>query len=81
VHAHGSVQLPKAGESSHFKEQQKKATRNKIMDVTDLSYLPAAVTDLGHQGEGMVSTLDYLAGCKFGPDIGSNCARDAFIWR
>jgi hypothetical protein len=29
----------------------------------------------------MVSTLDYLAGCKFGLDMGANRARDAFIWR
>ncbi len=50
---------------------------NKFVHGTDLSYLPAAVTDLGHQGEGMVSTLDYLAGCKSGPDTGANRARDA----
>ncbi len=29
----------------------------------------------------MVSTLDYLAGCKFGLDTGANRARDAFSWR
>ncbi len=29
----------------------------------------------------MVSTLDYLAGCKFGPYTGSNRARAACMWR
>ncbi len=78
VQAHGRLKHPKAGETAHFKDHQKVATGNKFIDGTDLSYLPAAVTDLGHQGEGMLSTLDYLAGCKRGPDTG---ARDALIWR
>ncbi len=81
MQAHGSTQHSKAGESAHFKEQQKKATGNRIIGGSECSYLPAAVTDLGHQGEGMVSALDYLAGCKFGPDTGANRTRDAFIWR
>jgi hypothetical protein len=55
VQAHDSVQHPKAGESAHLKERQKKCTGNKSIDGTELSYLFAAVTGLGHQGEGMVS--------------------------
>ncbi len=47
MQAHGSVQHPQAGEGAHFKEQHKNAG-NKIIDGTELSYLPAAVMDLGH---------------------------------
>jgi hypothetical protein len=61
-----ALSTQKQGEC-HFKEQQKKATGNKIIDGTDLNYLPAL-----HQVEGMFSTLDcYLAECKFSPDPGS----------
>jgi hypothetical protein len=48
VQVHGRLKHPKEGESAHFKEHQKVATGNKFIDGTDLSYLPAAVTDLGH---------------------------------
>lgn len=81
VQAHGNVKHRKAGELAHVKEQEKKTKGTKLIEGTDLSYLPAAVTDLGHQGEGMVATLDHLAGCKFGPVTGADRARDAFIWR
>ena len=74
VQTHRSVKHPKSGESAHVKEQQKKTSGDKIIDGTDLSYLPASVTDLVHQGEGMVSTLDYLAGFEFGPNTGVNRA-------
>ena len=52
-----------------------------LLKKKDLKYIPAAVTDLGHQGEGMVKALNHLAGCKYGPVIGANRARDAFLWR
>jgi hypothetical protein len=52
-----------------------------MIDGSDLSYLPVAVTDHGHQGKCMVSTLAYLAGFKFGHDTCANRARDAFIGR
>ena len=81
VQALDSVKHPKAGETDHAKELKKKNTGTKLIEGTDLSYLPAAVTDLGHQGKGMVSALDFMAGCKFGPATGANRARDAFIWR
>ena len=48
---------------------QKKKTGELLLQGTDLKYIPAAVTDLGHQGEGMVQALDHLAGCKYGPVI------------
>ena len=60
---------------------QKKKTGELLLQGTDLKYIPAAVTDLGHQGEGMVQALHHLAGCKYGPVIGANRARDAFLWR
>ncbi len=42
-----------------------------IIHRTDLSYLPAAITGIGHQGEGMVAALDFLVGRKFGSETGS----------
>ena len=55
VQALGSVKHPKAGETAHAEELKKKSTGNKLIEGTDLSNLPAAVTDLGHQGEGIWS--------------------------
>ena len=40
-----------------IKEQGKQKTGELLLQGTDLKYIPAAATDLGHQGEGMVKTL------------------------
>ena len=63
-----------------IKEQGKLKTGELLLKGTDLKYIPAA-GDLGHQAEGMVKALNHLAGCKYGPVIGANRARDAFLWR
>ena len=81
VQANGTIKHPKPGKIAANKEQGKKETGELLLKGTDLKYLPAAVTDLGHQGEGMVMALNHLAGCKYGPVIGANRARDAFLWR
>ena len=81
VQANGKVKHPKPGEKAATTEQGKKKTGDSLLEGTDLKYLPAAVTDLGHQGEGMVKALAHLAGCKYGPVTGANRARDAFLWR
>ena len=81
VQANGTIKHPKPGEKAASKEKGKQTTGDLLLKGTDLKYLPAAVTDLGHQGEGMVKVLNHLAGCKYGPVIGANRARDAFLWR
>jgi hypothetical protein len=53
-------------------EQVKQTRGDLLIKDTDLKYLPAAVTDLGHQGQGMVKALDHLAASKFGPVAGAN---------
>ena len=81
VQANGTVKHPKPGAMAAIKEKGKQTTGDLLLQGTDLKYMPAAVTDLGHQGEGMVKALNHLAGCKYGPVIGANRARDAFLWR
>jgi len=81
VQANGTIKHPKPGALAEIKEQGKQTTGDLLLKGTDLKYIPAAVTDLGHQGEGMVKALNHLAGCKYGPVIGANRARDAFLWR
>ena len=81
VQANGTIKHPKPGALTAIKEQGKLKTGELLLQGTDLKYIQAAVTDLGHQGEGMVKALNHLAGCKYGPVIGANRARDAFLWR
>ena len=69
VQANGTIKHPKPGEKAASTEQGKQTTGDLLLKGTDLKYLPAAVTDLGHQGEGMVKTLNHLAGCKYGPVV------------
>ena len=58
VQAHGQVKHAKPGEVAVKKENEKNVQAKDIMKDTDLSYMTAAVTDLGHQGEGMGAALD-----------------------
>ena len=75
VQANGTIKHPKPGALAAIKEQGKQKTGELLLQGTDLKYIPAAVTDLGHQGEGMGKALNHLAGCKYGPVIGANRAR------
>ena len=67
MQANGTIKHPKPGAMAAIKDKGKQKTGDLLLQRTDLKYIPAAVTDLGHQGEGMVKALNHLTGCKYGP--------------
>ena len=67
MQANGTIKNPKPGAMAAIKDKGKQKTGDLLLQRTDLKYIPAAVTDLGHQGEGMVKALNHLTGCKYGP--------------